>query len=74
MENELIEFNIQAVTEGIDALADVTIRVRRGNDIYTGRGAHTDIIVASGRAYVQALNKLLDRMTPSAHEQILEHV
>ena len=74
VENELIEFNIQAVTEGIDALADVTIRVRRGNDIYTGRGAHTDIIVASGRAYVQALNKLLDRMTPSAHEQILEHV
>jgi len=31
MENELIEFNIQAVTEGIDALADVTIRIRRGN-------------------------------------------
>ena len=73
VENELIEFGIKAITEGIDAMADVTIRVRRGNDIYTGRGAHTDIIVASSRAYVQALNKLLDRTTPS-HEQTLEHV
>ena len=64
MENDLIEFNIQAVTEGIDALADVTIRIRRGNDIYTGRGAQTDIIVASAKAYVQALNKLIARVTP----------
>ena len=69
IENELIEFNIQAVTEGIDALADVTIRVRRGNDIYTGRGAHTDIVVASGRAYVHALNKLIDQSAPAYSER-----
>ena len=74
IENELIEFSIQAITEGIDALADVTIRVRRGNDIYTGRGAHTDIIVASGKAYVHALNKLIARMTPSMDTKTLEHV
>ena len=74
VENDLIEFGIQAVTEGIDALADVTIRIRRGNDIYTGRGAHTDIIVASGRAYMHALNKLLARVTPSSSERTLEHV
>lgn len=74
VENELIEFNIQAVTEGIDALADVTIRIRRGNDIYTGRGASTDIIVASGRAYVHALNKLLARSTPSTQDKTLAHV
>ena len=74
VENDLIEFNIQAVTQGIDALADVTIRIRRGNDVYTGRGAHTDIVVASGKAYVHALNKLVSRMTPSAVEQTLEHV
>src|SRR5580704_6746036 len=48
VENELIEFSIQAVTEGIDALAEVTIRIRRGTDLYTGRASHTDIIVASG--------------------------
>ena len=74
VENELIEFNIQAVTQGIDALAEVTIRIRRGNDIYTGRGANTDIIVASGKAYMQALNKLIDRVTPSIEERVLEHV
>lgn len=75
VENELIEFSIQAVTEGIDALADVTIRIRRGNDIYTGRGAHTDIVVASGRAYVHALNKLIARATPVTSEsKTLEHV
>ncbi len=75
VENDLIEFSIQAVTEGIDALADVTIRIRRGNDIYTGRGAHTDIVVASGRAYVHALNKLIARATPVTSESnTLEHV
>ncbi len=74
VENDLIEFNIQAVTEGIDALAEVTIRIRRGNDIYSGRGAHTDIVVASGKAYVHALNKLLARDTPSAHDKTLAPV
>ena len=63
------EFNIQAVTQGIDALADVTIRIQRGNDIYTGRGANTDIVVASARAYMHALNKLIDRVTPSAADR-----
>ena len=74
VENELIEFSIQAVTEGIDALAEVTIRIRRGNDIYTGRGAHTDIVVASGKAYIHALNKLIARTTPSMDIKTLEHV
>jgi 2-isopropylmalate synthase len=73
MDNELIEFNIQAVTQGIDALADVTIRIRRGNDIYTGRGADSDIVVASGKAYMHALNKLIDRVTPSLHAPALAH-
>ncbi len=68
VENELIEFSIQAVTEGIDALAEVTIRIRRGNDIYTGRASHSDICVASARAYMQALNKLLDRVGAPALE------
>jgi len=74
VENELIEFSIQAVTEGIDAMAEVTIRIRRGPDVYTGRASHTDIIVASGRAYVNALNKLIDRMAPALEHQTLEHV
>jgi 2-isopropylmalate synthase len=60
VENELIEFSVQAVTEGIDALGEVTIRIRAGDGrVYTGRGAHSDIVVASARAYTNALNRLL---------------
>ncbi|MDW8207609.1 MAG: alpha-isopropylmalate synthase regulatory domain-containing protein [Chloroherpetonaceae bacterium] len=69
VENDLIEFSVQSVTEGIDAMAEVTIRIRRGNDVYTGRGAHSDIIVASARAYINALNRLIDRLTPSPAER-----
>ncbi len=58
--NELTEFSVQSVTRGIDALGEVTIRVRAANgDVFTGRGAHSDIIVASAKAYTNALNRLL---------------
>ncbi|MCH9036683.1 MAG: 2-isopropylmalate synthase [Chloroflexi bacterium] len=57
--NHLTEFSIKSVTEGIDALGEVTIRVESNDQTYMGRGAHTDIIVASARAYMNALNRLL---------------
>jgi 2-isopropylmalate synthase len=57
--NELIEFSIKAVTEGIDALGEVTIRIRSDDQVFTGRGADTDIIVASAKAYMNALNRLI---------------
>ncbi len=70
--NELTEFLVQAVTEGIDANGDVTVRIEapdsRGHSrtaqgrprrrLFSGRGVDTDIIVASTKAYLQALNKL----------------
>lgn len=71
--NELIEYTVQSVTEGIDAMADVTIRLRSDGDIYTGHAAHTDIVVASAKAYVQALNKQLAR-TSGRPAPVLEHV
>ncbi len=74
VDNELIEFSIQAVTEGIDALAEVTIRIRQVNDIYTGRSAHSDICVASAKAYMQALNRLLDRVTQGSRTKTFEQV
>jgi 2-isopropylmalate synthase len=58
-ENRLIEFSVQSVTAGIDAIGEVTIRIQAGDRVFGGRGADTDIIVASSRAYVNALNKLL---------------
>jgi 2-isopropylmalate synthase len=57
--NRLIEFSIQAVTAGIDAIGEVTIRIEGEGRVFTGRGANTDIIVASSHAYVNALNKML---------------
>jgi 2-isopropylmalate synthase len=60
--NDLIEFSVEAVTEGIDAMGEVTIRIQSDSQIYTGRGANTDIIVAAAKAYMNALNKLVDAM------------
>lgn len=56
--NELIEFSVQSVTKGIDAMGEVTIRLRHEDRIYTGHSANTDIIVASAQAYLHALNRL----------------
>jgi 2-isopropylmalate synthase len=75
--NQLLEFNVHAVTEGIDAIGEVTVRLQAANGADTsslrtspqteelhhrtfgGYGADTDIIVASAKAYLAALNKLL---------------
>ena len=67
-QNELIEFSVEAVTEGIDAVGRVTIRVRAedpvngdgaGRRVFSGHGADNDIIVASAKAYMFALNRLI---------------
>ncbi len=57
--NQLTEFTVKSVTEGVDAIGEVLIRIESGGVTYTGRGASTDIIVASAKAYMNALNRLL---------------
>lgn len=57
--NKLTEFSVKGVSEGIDAQGEVTIRIEANGRTYTGRGSDTDIIVASARAYMNALNRLL---------------
>jgi 2-isopropylmalate synthase len=72
--NTLTEFSINAVTEGIDAQAEATVRIQperqngqyvnpqTGQSVartYSGHGASTDIVVAAARAYLSALNKML---------------
>ncbi len=72
MAPKLLEFNVHAITEGIDALGEVTVRVQdKGGRtinaqsetervrVYGGHGADSDIIVASAKAYLAAINKLL---------------
>jgi 2-isopropylmalate synthase len=69
--NDLTEFSVQAVTRGIDALGEVTIRIKSEDGrVFTGRGAHSDIIVASAKAYTNALNRLLVSVTPTVDEEI----
>jgi 2-isopropylmalate synthase len=73
VESVLLEFAVHAITEGIDALGEVTVRIQGCNGkhkmdaqheietarTFGGHGADTDIIVASAKAYLSALNKLL---------------
>jgi 2-isopropylmalate synthase len=54
-------YQVSAVTEGMDAQATVTVRVEEGGRIATGQSADTDTIVASVKAYVNALNRLIVR-------------
>ena len=57
VKNQLTEFSVKSVTEGIDAQGEVTIRIEADGGAYTGRAADTDILVASARAYLHALNR-----------------
>jgi 2-isopropylmalate synthase len=53
---------VQSVTVGIDALGEVTIRLKHKNQIFSGHAANTDVIVASALAYMSALNRLSDSL------------
>ena len=55
----LVDFNVHSVTEGLDSIGEVVIRVEQGGETYMGRGASTDIIVASAKSYLSAVNRLI---------------
>ena len=56
---ELDDFQIQAVTEGREAMGQTVVKLRSGGKVYSGRGTSTDIVGASIRAYINALNKIV---------------
>ncbi len=60
---ELVDYNLHAVTKGKDALGEVTVRLRSRGFEVSGRGASTDIIEASAKAYLNAVNKLISTST-----------
>jgi 2-isopropylmalate synthase len=62
-------YQVHAVTEGTDAQAEVSVRLEEQGRIVTGRGADTDTMVASARAYVAALGKLLVKRQKKAQAQ-----
>lgn len=55
----LENYTIQSVTEGMDALGEVVVQIKSGQNLITGRGLSTDIIEASVKAYLNAINKVL---------------
>jgi 2-isopropylmalate synthase len=61
-------FQVQAVTEGTDAQAEVTVRLEEDGKTVNGQGADTDTLVAAARSYVNALNKLLVKRQKTAPE------
>ena len=63
---QLESYALQAVTGGKDALGEVTVRITANGSSCTGRGISTDVIEASARAYVHALNKLVYQQGPSS--------
>lgn len=56
---ELDDFQIQAVTEGREAMGQTVVKLRSGGKLYSGRGISTDIVGASIHAYLSALNKIV---------------
>ena len=56
---ELDDFQIQAVTEGKEALGSALVKLRSNGKLYSGNGISTDIVAASIRAYINALNKIV---------------
>ena len=55
----LADFQVQAVSEGIDSVGSVTMRIENSGRTFSGRSADTDIIVASAQAYLSAVNRML---------------
>ena len=66
---ELQLYSVNNITSGTDAQGEVTVRLARGGRIVNGQGADTDIVVASAKAYLNALNKLHNKLE-RAHPQL----
>ncbi|MDF1528936.1 MAG: alpha-isopropylmalate synthase regulatory domain-containing protein, partial [Sedimenticola sp.] len=57
-ESELQLYSVNAITSGTDAQGEVTVRLQKNGGIVNGQGADTDIVIASAKAYVNAVNRL----------------
>jgi 2-isopropylmalate synthase len=66
---ELLLYSVNNITTGTDAQGEVTVRLSKGGRIVNGQGADTDIVIASAKAYLNALNKLHSKLE-RAHPQV----
>jgi len=56
--SRLVKYSVNSITGGTDAQGEVTVRLEEDGKVVVGQGAHTDIIMASVLAYINALNRL----------------
>lgn len=66
-------YSVNNITSGTDAQGEVTVRVEKGGRIVNGQGSDTDIVIASAKAYINAMNKIIqpnDRAHPQAANPI----
>jgi 2-isopropylmalate synthase len=71
--SELLLYSVNNITSGTDSQGEVTVRLEKGGHIVNGQGADTDIVIASAKAYTNALNKLVspaERAHPQADQAI----
>ncbi len=66
---ELQLYSVNNITSGTDSLGEVTVRLQKGGRIVNGQGADTDIVIASVKAYINAINKIINR-DQRAHPQL----
>ncbi len=66
---ELQLYSVNNITNGTDALGDVTVRLQNNGQVFNGQGSDTDIVTASAKAYINALNKVLVPVS-RAHPQV----
>ena len=62
-------YSVNNITSGTDSQGEVTVRLSKDGRIVNGLGADTDIVIASAKAYLNALNKIYSA-TPRAHPQL----
>jgi 2-isopropylmalate synthase len=66
---DLLLYSVNNITSGTDSQGEVTVRLSKDGRIVNGQGADTDIVVASAKAYLHALNKLNSKLE-RAHPQV----
>jgi 2-isopropylmalate synthase len=69
MKGRLLDYNLRAVTQGRDAIGEVAVKVEFDGTVVSGKGSSTDVIEASARAYLNAINRLVK---PSAAPRVAE--
>ena len=69
VQGRLLDYSLQAITRGKDAIGEVSIRVDYGDEIVAGKGSSTDIVEASAKAYLNSLNRYLVSRRPAPRKR-----